>query len=295
MEKAVANYFYQSSKWLVILTFVYFVFTLENFWNSFNDKQCGTYNYAKMLQLSTIALLIHFTLCFIMSIFDRTFENLGILEQVRMQPKYKKCSLKQIDWDFVTHALQLSICNSIVSFVIFNTIFLKFLIWRGSCISIFDYTNGQLFVLFLFKVPFTYLTGDFIFYSIHRLYHTFPYLYRVVHHKHHEWRHTFGIQAIACTFWEHISCNLVTVYGTPFIWGLPIEFVFLFVILSSITTIGSHCGYRFENETINEFFSSKTHALHHFYRDCEFGLSFTDKLFGTTYENIHKKVTFIKE
>jgi len=138
-----------------------------------------------------------------------------------------------------------------------------------------EFLEGELIIIDnLYKIPMVFIVMDFIFYLMHRLFHS-KYLYKY-HSIHHQWT---GPNT-ASTFYYH-PLEMLFVNILPLLLSILICRVnfftarFIHFISVSNTMIVAHGGYK--------YFNNHSHDLHHKYRNCNYGILITDRLFGTNF------------
>lgn len=114
---------------------------------------------------------------------------------------------------------------------------------------------------------------DILFYHFHRLMHL-PYFYEKYHKKHHEFIHPIGYAAIYAHPIEHILCNIIPVFVSPLIVGLPFRYFIIWIVLATLNSVKSHAGYK--------LFDYGIHYIHHEKFNYNYGINiFCDRLYGT--------------
>ncbi|PXF41938.1 Methylsterol monooxygenase 2-2 [Gracilariopsis chorda] len=136
-----------------------------------------------------------------------------------------------------------------------------------------------LFQLFLF-----FLIEDFVFYWGHRALHT-PYLYKKVHHIHHEHSAPFGLAAEYAHPLEVVFLGAATLAG-PMLFAPHLLTLYIYLALRCIQTVECHSGYDFP-WSLNRWFplygGAHFHDHHHRIHSGNYSSTFTwvDALFGT--------------
>lgn len=143
----------------------------------------------------------------------------------------------------------------------------------------FAYTESNLLPMdnatnkypFLFNLILWVLVTDFMFYFFHYALHMRP-LYKYIHAIHHEYKIPYGIGAIYAHPLEFIVGNVVPISAPMILFQMSRLHCHLLVAMATIgTTLFSHGG----------FFISKSHLIHHNQSRCNYGIVYTDWLFGT--------------
>ena len=266
---------------MLFIMFLFFSITLVNKLLDLETINCGEYSLKTLYTVSVCIQTIYFLTSLFVAFIDNYYDKLQVLHLKRIvNPGCQK--LKNIPWHNVLRACHLAICNSLISHILSLVLFIPLMHIRGACISLINLSLNELIDVFM-KYPFVYYIVDFLFYFSHRLFHLIPYLYQNFHKLHHEWQHTFGVQAIACHPLEHICVNLFSVFGALFIIKLPVELQIIFLVHAVINTVFSHSGYDF----IGTLASGITHDYHHHYFKVEYGAGgFADRLFKTTLNDV---------
>jgi sterol desaturase/sphingolipid hydroxylase (fatty acid hydroxylase superfamily) len=136
-----------------------------------------------------------------------------------------------------------------------------------------EFLEGELIIIDnLYKIPIVFIVMDFLFYFMHRLFHS-KYLY-----KYHSIHHQLTGPNTASTFYCH-PLEMLFVNILPLLLSILICRVnfltarFIHFVSVSNTMIVAHGGYK--------YFNNNSHDLHHKYRNCNYGLLITDRLFDT--------------
>lgn len=128
----------------------------------------------------------------------------------------------------------------------------------------------------LVKIPIHAIVADVAFYSIHRLFHASPLLYRHIHRVHHRFS---APTAMACVYahpLEFAVGNVLPIYLGPVLTNAHPRTCYLWFFLTMLGTCKGHSGYRI-------FGLADPHEDHHVSFLCNYGgMYFSDCLFGTT-------------
>jgi sterol desaturase/sphingolipid hydroxylase (fatty acid hydroxylase superfamily) len=131
------------------------------------------------------------------------------------------------------------------------------------------------------------LIEDTLFYWIHRLLHQ-PFLYKLIHKKHHEYTNTVSLAALYASPLEYIFSDVLPSAMGPILFGKNAHFatLLLWFIWRNYETLDGHCGYEFSwspYRLIPLSGSSDYHNYHHSHNDGAYGSLFTywDTLCGT--------------
>jgi sterol desaturase/sphingolipid hydroxylase (fatty acid hydroxylase superfamily) len=178
-------------------------------------------------------------------------------------------------------ALKISMCNYILAFPLVIC-FCEYMENR----FIRDYTAYNM-VSGCIKLFFYMYISRIYFYFSHYVLNKINFLYKNIHKLHHTWTKPFAITTIACHPIEFVFSNVITV-ALPIILfpDIHIIYIYLYLIISIINSIMTHCGWR----TVTNGF----HDKHHEKFNCNYGIDDIpylklDKLFGTEY--INKKIS----
>ena len=130
----------------------------------------------------------------------------------------------------------------------------------------FNLMEGLTMVL---SLTFCVLVYDVIFWFLHKLLHT-GYFYEKIHYKHHELRTTVGIGGIYTHPIEYMMSNFLPAFVGAYLFRHHIYSICVLLTLSGGGAVITHSGY------------SGTHVIHHWVRNCHFGVfGAMDKLMGT--------------
>jgi len=120
------------------------------------------------------------------------------------------------------------------------------------------------------------IVQEVVFYYSHRLFHL-PYIYPLVHRKHHQWTAPIGIVCIYTTPIEYLTGNGLSVFLGPLLCRSHIVTWWLWFALAHIGTTIHHSGYHLPG-----FPSPQFHDYHHLTFQWNFGtLGLLDWLHGT--------------
>ena len=136
-----------------------------------------------------------------------------------------------------------------------------------------EFLEGELIMIDnLYKIPLVFIIMDFIFYFMHRLFHS-KYLYKY-HSMHHQWTGPNTASTFYCHPLEMLFVNILPLLSSIMI--CRVNFItarFIHFVSVSNTMIVAHGGYK--------YFNNKTHDLHHKYRNGNYGILIMDRLFNT--------------
>eukprot|EP00186_Timspurckia_oligopyrenoides_P000025 CAMPEP_0182441876 /NCGR_PEP_ID=MMETSP1172-20130603/873_1 /TAXON_ID=708627 /ORGANISM="Timspurckia oligopyrenoides, Strain CCMP3278" /LENGTH=185 /DNA_ID=CAMNT_0024636463 /DNA_START=572 /DNA_END=1129 /DNA_ORIENTATION=- len=129
-----------------------------------------------------------------------------------------------------------------------------------------------------------FLIEDFFFYWGHRALHT-RFLYRLIHHVHHEHSAPFGLAAEYAHPLEVIFLGMATIIG-PMLMNLHVVTTWIFLFFRCLQTIECHSGYNFP-WSLNNWFpfygGADFHDHHHKHFSGNYASTFTwaDYVHGT--------------
>ena len=138
-----------------------------------------------------------------------------------------------------------------------------------------EFLKGNLIIIDnLYKIPLVFIIMDFIFYIVHRLFHS-KYLYKY-HSIHHQWKGPNTASTFYCHPLEMLFVNILPLLSSIMICKLNFTTVrFIHFVSVSNTMVVAHGGYK--------YFNNKKHDLHHKYRNGNYGILIMDRLFGTEF------------
>lgn len=140
----------------------------------------------------------------------------------------------------------------------------------------YDYQYQLTILTFVFQFIVSIISSQFLFYWAHRMMHT-KYL-KKYHNVHHEVIIPIGISALYAHPIDAYIGNILPMGITPIILGFhPITINILITYMLFLTIILGHS---------NIIGFTKTHGLHHKYKQYNYGNSAIDKMFGT-YASLH--------
>ncbi|OAF71398.1 hypothetical protein A3Q56_00826 [Intoshia linei] len=170
------------------------------------------------------------------------------------------------------------IFNQIIVASITAFIFCKLQFLRSPGVVTDDIPTFQRYIIDITIFSFV---EEILFYYFHRLAHH-PSLYKYVHKQHHEWKTSIGLTCVYAHPIEHTLVNLIPVLAGPLLTGAHASSIWIWLVITIISTIISHCGYHFPFLP-----SPESHDYHHVQFNNNFGvLGILDKLHGT---DIHFK------
>lgn len=120
------------------------------------------------------------------------------------------------------------------------------------------------------------LLREILFYYVHRLFHTFPYLYRTIHKKHHRFTAPIAVAAQYAHPIEQIFANVLPITLPPQILGSHMITFWTYMGYELVNTATVHSGY--------DFFVGKArfHDEHHERFSLNYGsIGFLDWVHGT--------------
>jgi len=128
------------------------------------------------------------------------------------------------------------------------------------------------------KLVYCTLIEEVLFYYGHRFLHQ-PSMWKY-HRLHHELVTPVAVAAIYASIVENILVNFLPVFLSPLIVGLQMNLIWYWTILSTLTSVLSHSGFK----KLEPF--AKFHAIHHLTKGYNFGTtSLLDRLHGTYRED----------
>eukprot|EP00300_Choanocystis_sp_HF-7_P037322 c53413_g1_i1.p1 GENE.c53413_g1_i1~~c53413_g1_i1.p1 ORF type:complete len:270 (-),score=3.49 c53413_g1_i1:28-837(-) len=132
----------------------------------------------------------------------------------------------------------------------------------------------------VWQVLFTYLCEEIFFYSTHRLFHIYPFLYKNVHKYHHTFKAPIAIAAVYAKSPEMLISNILPGAVGPAILQSHIIVEYIWFILGQLMTLHHHSGYDFPY--MIGHLNPRMHDDHHKYFNVNFGVfGLMDDLFGT--------------
>ena len=206
-----------------------------------------------------IHLLIYWTLSFFCYVFDWLVQYNLVVDMYKQNPintSYWKYCHKSIKSSFVNQMiLTLPVLRFIEQFIIDDVYMVR---WIEIC-----------------KLLVYIICADFWFYTLHYLYHTNPYLYRI-HKFHHRLRSTSAASALDAHPIEHLLINLGSVSIGPLLWNCYIPTLQVWVFITTATSCLSHSGFKYN-------LVGSAHNLHHKLCKYNYGQGFylMDRIFGT--------------
>jgi len=157
-----------------------------------------------------------------------------------------------------------------ISLIFFNLTFINLLMgYIVIKLLYFEIPNFLTLILELTKIMIVY---DLAFYFLHRLAHT-PFLYKHIHKIHHKHISPTMLSAVDSHPLEHFFVNLFPMILPCLIFNISSLSLLVFSTMGSLYTMNAHSGIKFIN--------NGNHSEHHKVGNNNFGVLFTDKLFGT--------------
>jgi len=118
--------------------------------------------------------------------------------------------------------------------------------------------------------------AEILFWTSHRILHT-PWMFKNVHHVHHQWKTPIAPCAIYAHPLEFIMGNVVVMAAGPLLMGSHITVWWLWATLATINTVGGHSGWHIPGLGAHE-----AHNFHHIQGWDNMGvLNVMDTFFGT--------------
>lgn len=153
---------------------------------------------------------------------------------------------------------------------------LTFPIWPILLSDWFGVDQSKLFqensiMMTIVKLPLWLIMVDQLFYWLHRMFHSYRFLYRM-HKIHHEQIETIPEAALHCHIVEHVVCNMLPVLLPIYILGFSYSVAMSLIFMASVNTVLSHG-------------SGTYHSKHHMAQSYNFGLHLlADRMYGTYIE-----------
>lgn len=209
--------------------------------------------------LSHVAIYWICSICYY--IVDRMSVNSDKIKYFKLQPK-------QIDFDKYHRAMKVVLLNQIYSLpFIFYFMLLSYFVGNDTSLDVPPFSE------LAFKIFFSFVIFDLMFYAYHYLAHS-KRIYSYIHKKHHEFTAPVAVAANYNSFLDHIIANFL-LPGTAIILTCANMFtMIIWFILGTITVTSTHSGYWI-------CLASK-HDIHHEKFNYNYGIFFTDYLFGTS-------------
>ena len=128
------------------------------------------------------------------------------------------------------------------------------------------YNNNYFIINFILWLCLT----DILFYISHYAFHSKKLYF--LHSKHHDFHYTYALGAIYAHPLDFLIVNLLPTTIPIFVFSIPINHINIIILFSVFTTtIISHGGY----------IEDQNHLTHHLKRTSNYGLLFSDIIFGT--------------
>jgi sterol desaturase/sphingolipid hydroxylase (fatty acid hydroxylase superfamily) len=122
------------------------------------------------------------------------------------------------------------------------------------------------------QITFCMIVEDTVFYWTHRLMHT-SYLYKNIHKKHHEYKHTIGIAAEYAHPVEFVLSNMVPTGAGLVLLGKRCHVFtwYMWLVIRVLETTDAHCGYEFSWSPFRLLPFSGSSSYHNFHHSKNIG------------------------
>jgi len=175
-----------------------------------------------------------------------------IVYKYNIVEKYKHNKINQNYWKYCHDSMKSSLLNQL--FITYPVI---------TFMNRYIYFNNYNYLVEISKFIFYVICADIWFFSLHILCHKIPILYSF-HKYHHRISSTSAVSALDAHPIEHLIINLGAVTIGPYLWIGNIKTIYLWIILTTLSTCLSHSGYK-------HFLMGTQHNTHHIMSKYNYG------------------------
>lgn len=262
-QKELSSYVLYFAFWAIVLPWLQTHGV--NFWIKFSDFIHGSFNAALVIVFFNLSF--YWVHSFLLSLID-------LFPSIRNRLRITKLQ----DDKYISFSTYLTVCKT----VLFNQIFVTlpmgiiYSYWICYCTKINEKADALDLSKTLYQLSIFLILEEVLFYYTHRFLHN-PYVYKIIHKKHHELTAPIGLAAIYAHPFEHIFSNMIPLFVGPVLCKSHPLLTFSWFTIASINTINSHSGY-----IIGIFPNPINHDWHHYSFNENFGLlGVMDYIHGT--------------